>query len=197
MNLGFIGTGKITSSVITGICKSSIKYKKIIISSRNQKKSKELKKKFKRIYIEKSNQKIIDNSNWIFLAVTPTIGKKIISKLKFRANQTIISFISTINIGQLRKMIKVKSSIVRAIPLPPISLKKGPVPICPPNKKVKNFFDQIGSTIEIKNEKLSINFWSTSGMMAIYYEILSIMSNWLVAKGVKKLMLKNILPHFF
>ena len=111
MNLGFIGTGKITSSVITGICKSPIKYKKIIISSRNQKKSKELKKKFKRIYIEKSNQKIIDNSNWIFLAVTPTIGKKIISKLKFRANQTIISFISTINIAQLRKMIKVKSSI--------------------------------------------------------------------------------------
>ena len=197
MNLGFIGTGKITSSVITGICKSSIKYKKIIISSRNQKKSKELKKKFKRIYIEKSNQKIIDNSNWIFLAVTPTIGKKIISKLKFRANQTIISFISTINIAQLRKMIKVKSSIVRAIPLPPISLKKGPVPICPPNKKVKNFFDQIGSTIEIKNEKLSINFWSTSGMMATYYEILRIMSNWLVAKGVKKIDAQKYITSLF
>ena len=36
-------------------------------------------------------------------------------------------------------MIKVKADIVRAIPLPPVSLKKGPVPICPPNKKVKNF----------------------------------------------------------
>ena len=36
-------------------------------------------------------------------------------------------------------MIKTKVDIVRAIPLPPISLKKGPVPICPPNKKVKNF----------------------------------------------------------
>ena len=29
MNLGFIGTGKIASSVITGICKSQIKFKKI------------------------------------------------------------------------------------------------------------------------------------------------------------------------
>ena len=186
MNLGFIGTGKITSSVITGICKSPIKYKKIIISSRNQKKSKELKKKFKRIYIEKSNQKIIDNSNWIFLAVTPTVGKKIINELKFRNNQTIISFISTINISQLKQMIKVKSSIVRAIPLPPISLKKGPVPICPPNKKVKNFFNKIGTTVEIKNEKLSINFWSTSGMMASYYELLKVMSGWLVKRGIKR-----------
>jgi pyrroline-5-carboxylate reductase len=84
-------------------------------------------------------------------------------------------------------MIKVKADIVRAIPLPPISLKKGPVPICPPNKKVKKFFDKIGSTIEIKNEKLSINFWSTSGMMAFYYQMLKVMSGWLIKKGVNKL----------
>ena len=37
MKLGFIGTGKIASSVITGICGSSIKYSKISISSRNSK----------------------------------------------------------------------------------------------------------------------------------------------------------------
>ena len=186
MNLGFIGTGKITSSVIIGIVKSSIKYEKIFVSERNKKISKELKKKFKKIYIEKDNQKIIDKSNWIFLAITPKVGEKIIKNLKFRSSQKIVSFISTITIPELKKMIKVKADIVRAIPLPPISLKKGPVPICPPNKKVKNFFNKIGSTVEIKNEKLSINFWSISGMMASYYEILNIMSDWLVKKGVKR-----------
>ena len=187
MKLGFIGTGKIASSVITGICGSSIKYSKIFISSRNSKIAKGLKKKFKKISIEKDNQKIIDNSNWIFLAVTPTVGKKIIKSLKFRSSQTVVSFISTITIPELKKMIGVKSDIVRAIPLPPISLKKGPVPICPPNRKVKNFFDKIGSTVEIKNEKLSINFWSTSGMMASYYEMLKVMSDWLVKRGIKRL----------
>ncbi len=186
MNLGFIGTGKISSSVIIGIHKSKIKFKKIYISSRNKKISKKLSNKFKRIVIEKDNQKIIDKSNWIFLAVTPKVGEKIIKNLKFKSNQTIISFISTITIPELKKMIKVRSSIVRAIPLPPISLKKGPVPICPPNKKVKNFFDKIGSTVEIKNEKLSINFWSTSGMMASYYELLKVMSEWLVKRGIKR-----------
>ena len=186
MKLGFIGTGKISSSVITGICNSSIKYNKIIISSRNNKISKRLKKKFKKIYIEKDNQKIIDNCNWIFLSVTPSVGEIIIKELKFKPTQTIISFISTINLSQLRKAIKVKAKIVRAIPLPPISLKKGPVPICPPNKKVKDFFNQLGTTVEIKNEKSSINFWSTSGMMAPFYEVLRIMSDWLVKKGVKR-----------
>ena len=116
-----------------------------------------------------------------------TYGRgKIIKKLKFKSNQTVVSFISTITIPELKKMIKTKVDIVRAIPLPPISLKKGPVPICPPNKKVKNFFDKIGSTVEIKNEKLSINFWSTSGMMASYYELLKVMSGWLVKRGIKR-----------
>ena len=186
MKLGFIGTGKIASSVITGICKSKIRFKKIIISRRNILISKKLKKKFKKVSIAKNNQEIINSCNWIFLSITPAVGKKIIKELKFRSNQTIISFISTTTLAQLRKDIKVKAKIVRAIPLPPISLKKGPVPICPPNKKVKEFFNKIGTTIEVQNEKSSINFWSISGMMASYYEILRVMIDWLVIKGVKR-----------
>jgi pyrroline-5-carboxylate reductase len=186
MNLGFIGTGKIASSVITGICKSKIKYKKIIISQRNKKTAQTLKKKFKKIIISKDNQEIIDKCDWIFLSVTPIVGEEIIKDLKFKSNQTIISFISTITLSQLKKVIKVKANILRAIPLPPISLKKGPVPICPPNLKVKKFFNQLGTTVEIKNEKSSINFWSTSGMMAPFYELLRVMADWLVKRGVKR-----------
>ena len=186
MNLGFIGTGKIASSVITGISKSKISFKRIIISPRNKVIANDLRKKFKKIIIAKNNQQIVDQCDWIFLSVTPTVGEKIIKDLKFKSKQTIISFISTITLAQLKKAIKVKAKIVRAIPLPPISLKKGPVPICQQNKKVKNFFNKLGTTVEINDEKSSINFWSTSGMMAPFYELLRVMSDWLVKKGVKR-----------
>jgi pyrroline-5-carboxylate reductase len=186
MNLGFIGTGKIASSVITGISKSKISFKRIIISPRNKVIANDLRKKFKKIIVAKNNQQIVDQCDWIFLSVTPTVGEKIIKDLKFKSKQTIISFISTITLAQLKKAIKVKAKIVRAIPLPPISLKKGPVPICPPNKKVKTFFNKLGTTVEINDEKLSINFWSTSGMMAPFYELLRVMSDWLVKKGIKR-----------
>tara|TARA_B110001452_G_scaffold128713_1_gene106950 strand:+ start:1277 stop:2044 length:768 start_codon:yes stop_codon:yes gene_type:complete len=186
MKLGFIGTGKIASSVIEGICKSKISFNRIIISPRNNQIAKRIKKKFKKIIIAKNNQEIVNTCNWVFLSVTPNVGKKIIKDLNFKSNQTIISFISTITLTQLKKIIRVKANIIRAIPLPPISLKKGPVPICPPNKKVKDFFNHIGTTVEIKNEKSSINFWSTSGMMAPFYELLRVMINWLVKRGVKR-----------
>ena len=186
MKLGFIGTGKIASSVITGICKSKIKFNKILVSPRNKKVAQNLNKKFKKVTIAKNNQQIVDNCNWVFLSVTPSVGEKIIKNLKFKSNQTIISFISTITLARLKKDIKVRAQIVRAIPLPPISLKKGPVPICPPNRKVKEFFNHLGTTVEIKNEKSSINFWSTSGMMAPFYELLRVMTDWLVKRGVKR-----------
>ena len=186
MKLGFIGTGRIASSVIKGICSSKISYTKILISPRNKTIAQDLKKKFKKVDIAKNNQEIVDNCKWVFLSITPTVGQKIIKELKFKSTQTIISFISTITLTELKKAIKVKAKIVRAIPLPPISLKKGPVPIFPPNAKVKNFFNKVGTTVEIKNEKSSINFWTTSGMMAPFYELLRVMTDWLVKRGVRR-----------
>ena len=186
MKIGFIGTGQITKAVVTGILSSRLKVNKIYLSARNKKISKFLKSKSKKISIIKNNQEIINKSNWIFLAVTPKVGQKILHKYHYKSNQTIISFISTIKMKQLKKIVKVKASIVRAIPLPPISLRKGPVPIFPPNKKVKNFFNQLGTTVEIKKENSSLNFWSTSGMMAPFYEMLNQMSIWLVKRGINR-----------
>ena len=186
MKLGFIGTGKIASSVITGICTSKISFQKIIVSPRNRNISQKLKKRFRKVYIAKNNQEVVDKCNWIFLSVTPKVGKKILPKLNYRSNQKIISFIATIELNQLKKMVNKKAKIVRAIPLPFISLKKGPVPIYPPDKQVKKFFNKIGTTVEIRNEKVSKNFWATSGMMAPFYEMLKVLSDWLVKKGIKR-----------
>jgi len=186
MKLGFIGTGQISKAVINGILKSNIKYSKIYISKRNLKISSELSKKNKKIIVIKDNQEILNKSNWVFLGVTPTVGNKILKNLKFKSSHTIINFISTIGTSQLKKYIKVKSKIVRALPLPPIALRKGPVPICPANKKVKIFFNHLGTAVEVSDEKLFTNFWCMTAMMAPYYEMLNTLSKWLSNKGLKK-----------
>ena len=186
MNLGFIGTGEITKAVVLGILNSKIKFKNIYVSKRNQKNSNFLKNKSGKINIISNNQKIVNKSDWIFLAITPSVGRKILKDLNFKQNQTIISFISTIKLSELKKIIKIKNNIIRAIPLPPISLMKGPVPLYPSNRQVRDFFNKIGDSLEIKNEKLSLNLWATSSLMAPYYELLLEVSRWLQKKGFKK-----------
>ena len=66
MKLGFIGTGKITSSVVTGICRSNLSFDKIILSSRSRTVAQKLKKKFRKISIARNNQDILNSCNWVF-----------------------------------------------------------------------------------------------------------------------------------
>ena len=196
MILGFIGTGKISSSIILGIFKSKLKVRRIYISSRNRSIAKKLAKKFGRVKILKDNQQIINKSSIIILGITPNVGSKILSKLKFSNNKKIISLISTINLANLKKLTKNKN-IVRATPLPPIEIKKGPIVICPPNKTAKNLFKHLGEVIEIRNEKLSNKFWATASIMAAYYEILNTSTNWLIRKGINKNLAQNYIAELF
>ena len=185
MNLGFIGTGKISSSIIYGIFSSKLKIKRIYISSRNRNIAKKLTNKFRSVRIIKDNQEIINKSSTVILALTPNVGIKIIPKLKFPKNKKIVSLISTIKLKKLKKITKNKN-ITRVIPLPPIEIRKGPIIICPPNKNAKNLFKHLGEVIEIKNEKLSYKFWSTASIMASFYELLNVTSGWLIRKKIKK-----------
>ena len=196
MNLGFIGTGKISSSIIYGIFKSKLKINKIYISSRNKNIAKRLEKRFSSVKIIKDNQDIINKSSTVILALTPIVGNKILPKLKFAKNKNIISLISTIKLDKLRKITKNKN-VVRAIPLPPIEINKGPVVICPPDKSAKNFFKHLGTVIEVRDEKISYNFWSTSSIMAAYYELLNVSAGWLVKKGVNKNIANKYISELF
>ena len=53
--------------------------------------------------IAKNNQEIVDRCDWVFLSITPTVGQKIIKDLKFKPNQIVVSFISTINLETTKK----------------------------------------------------------------------------------------------
>ena len=196
MILGFIGTGKISSSIIYGIFNSKLKVKRIYISSRNRNIAKKLTKKFRQVKILEDNQEIINKSSTIILGVTPNVGNKILSKLIFSKNKKIISLISTINLDKLKKITKNKN-IVRVTPLPPIEINKGPIIICPPNKNAKNLFRHLGTVVEIRNERLSYNFWSTASIMAAFYEILNVSSSWLIKKGIKKNIANNYIAELF
>ena len=196
MILGFIGTGKISSSIIFGIFKSKLKVKRIYISSRNRNIAKKLAQKSRKIKVLKDNQEIVNKSSVIILGITPNVGNKILKKLKFKKNKRIISLISTINLDKLKNLTKNKN-IVRATPLPPIEIKKGPIVIYPPNKFVKNLFNHLGEVIEIRNEKLSNKFWATASIMAAYYEILDVSSNWLTKKGINKTVANNYIAALF
>ena len=196
MNLGFIGTGKIASSIINGIFRSKLKISKIYISSRNRNIAKKLSKRFVKVQICANNQDIINCSSVIILSVTPQVGSKILKNLNFKKNKTIISLISTIKLEHLKRITGNKN-ICKAIPLPFIENKFGPIIVSPRNRTANKIFSKLGFVIEINDENMSFNFWATSSMMAAYYEILNSTTNWLIKRGIKQKIATNYTAELF
>ena len=186
MNIGFIGTGTITTSVIQGLFRSKLKVKQILISERSIKNSRALSKQFKKVKVLKNNQDIIDGSSWVFIAVVPKIAKTILKDLTFKKNQTVISFVSTANMDYLKKTVYPATTIVKAAPLPTIAHKLGPIILFPNHKKVTNFFNHLGRSIIAKNEKENNHLWTIAASMATYFEFCHTLESWLVKRKVNQ-----------
>ena len=197
MKLGFVGVGKIATSVIEGIFKAKINVKEIILSPKNRKNSKFLQNKFKKIKIAKNNQEVLDKSNWVVLSVTPKIGKQILKNLKFKKNHIILNFMSTIHNSELKKIIFPAKQIFKIAPLPMIKYNLGPIIIYPKNKMIENFFSRLGKVIATNNEKENKKLWVMTSFMATYLEIFNTAHKWFVKKGVNQNKSKEYINHLF
>ena len=67
MKLGFIGTGIITTSVVTGFCESGMENLQIVVSPRNKERAQMLHEKYPEIVsVAADNQEVVDRSDWVF-----------------------------------------------------------------------------------------------------------------------------------
>ena len=76
MRLGFVGTGTITTALVTGLCTAARPPERILVSPRNAEKAAALAEAFPRVAVAKDNQAVIDGSDWVFRAVLPRIARE-------------------------------------------------------------------------------------------------------------------------
>ena len=182
MKLGFIGTGTIATSVIEGLLKSKVKIGQINITTRTKKNSLKLRKKSKKIKVYSENQDIIDKSSIIFVGLLPKVAIKELKICQFKKSQVIVSFVSTLNIKNLKTLCSPAKVIIKAAPLPMASDGLSPTIIFPNHKLIKNLFELIGSVVVAKNENQNNHLWVMSSFMATYASIIN---------SLKKYLLKN------
>jgi len=197
MKIGFIGTGRIATAIIQGMYLKKIQTNKILISARNKKNSFFLKRKYKKISILRDNQDILHHSDVIFLTTTPKVGKKILSKLQFKKNQTVFNLMSTIHNSELKKMIGKVKKIIKVAPLPMIEHGIGPIIIYPKDKFAENFFSKLGEVFCSSNEELNKKLWVMTSLMATYLEIYKTNVDWLKKKGISENIGRKYLSNLF
>jgi hypothetical protein len=90
MQLGFIGTGEITSSIVTGLSSSGVAAHAIWLSPRNSAIANALADRFRGISVASGNQEVLDHSYTIVIAVRPSAARGVLSELRFRPDHQVI-----------------------------------------------------------------------------------------------------------
>ena len=90
MKLGFIGTGIITTSVVTGFCESGMENLQIVVSPRNKERAQMLHEKYPEIVsVAADNQEVVDRSDWVFAALLPKAAEDILKTASYRTGEEV------------------------------------------------------------------------------------------------------------
>jgi pyrroline-5-carboxylate reductase len=183
VSLGFIGAGAITDAVVQGLHAANNAGHEIHLSPRSEARSRALAARYERVVREDSNAAVVAKSDIVFLAVRPQQMPELVG-LRFRAEQTVVSFLAGTPIDQLRPFVAPAARLVRVVPLPCIGLRQGPILMMPSDPTVEALFDKLGDLIVLTDEA---NFASVSvitGLMSSHFELQNVVLYWLKTQKV-------------
>ena len=185
MKLGFLGIGRIATSVIKGLCTSEIKNITIAVSPRNETSSVALENAFPEVSRMESNQQVLDNSEIVFIALPPASAKNILSELNFRSTHKVVSFIPFLKHEELSELVSPAIEISRAIPLPTVEKHNCPIPVFNADLTILKILESLGEPLPVESETELHTLWTLTGLIAPFYDLCETLSNWTQAKGIK------------
>lgn len=184
MRLGFVGTGAITTAIVTGLNTAGTGSDTILVSPRNAETAAALAAKFPSVTAAASNQAVLDGSDVVMLAVRPQIASEVLSELTFRADHHVISLMAIMPLEQVRAMVDPAQTVTRAVPLPLVADRCGPTPIFPPDQVAASIFNRLGTAIEATSADQFSTFSAATATMAPYFTFAEEIAAWLTRHGV-------------
>ncbi len=191
MRLGFIGTGNITTAIVTGLCTCDPPAAATIwVSPRNKDKADALAARWSAVQVGDTNQAVVDRADMVFLAILPQQKEEILTNLHFRKEHVIIHLLAGTQVEEIRPLVKPADRIVRAIPLPCTAIHAGPVVVYPDRgeavSQVCDLFNRLGTVITQAKEDHLETLAVITSLMAPYYALVEAVTAWGTAQGIDR-----------
>ena len=197
MQLGFIGTGEITSSIVTGLSLFGAKPHSIRLSPRNPAIARELADRFKGISIASSNQEVLNHSDTVVIAVRPPVARTVLSEMRFRPDHQVISLVSALSLRSLSELVVPAVRIARAVPLPSAAKRLSPTAVCPPDPVAVELFAAVGTVFPVERENEFDAICATTATIASYFAFNETIASWLQQQGVPASQAKDYVARLF
>jgi pyrroline-5-carboxylate reductase len=197
MNLGFVGTGAITSAMVTGLSSDGAPRHAIHVSPRNSVIAADLAHRFPSVSIAASNQDVLDRSEMVVLAVRPQIAPEVIAELRFRPDHRVVSLVSGLSLQRASGLSAPAAKVTRAVPLPSVAARRGPTVIYPADPAVADLFAALGTAFEVAEEAEFEAFCAATATMASYFAFADTIAAWLVDHGIPPSQARDYMARVF
>jgi pyrroline-5-carboxylate reductase len=197
MKLGFIGTGEITSAIVTGLSSGDAQRHSIRLSPRNGKIATELAHRFRGVSVASSNQDVLDSCDTAVIAVRPPVARNTLSELRFRPDHCVISVVSALSLRRVSDLVAPATRIARAVPLPSTAKRVGPTAIYPADQLVEVFFAELGTVFPVETESEFEAMCSATATIASFYAYIDEIASWLSRNSIPQKIARDYVARIF
>jgi pyrroline-5-carboxylate reductase len=195
--LGFLGTGAITSAMVTGLKASGEETRAILLSPRNATVATALANHFDNVSVAASNQEVVEECETIVIAVRPQIAPEVLAALRFPARANVISLVSGLPVRRLAELTAPATRISRAVPLPSAARGMSPTAIYPRDPEVVELFARLGAPIAVEEEERFDSLCVITATMAAYFAFAGASASWLTRHGVDPQQARDYVAHIY
>jgi len=184
--IGFIGTGAITSALVTGLCgRAPQNPYPIVVSPEYADKAAALKKKYPdRVMVAQSLQEVADRSDWLVLAVWPESGEEVCRGIRFKPEHKVINLLTDKTLPQVRSWIGETAVLLHMVPMTFNAFCDGPIVLCPPQEEASEIFGNIGKIIQVEERYHAAVFATITACATSFFSILDALIEWARSEGV-------------
>ena len=186
MMLGFVGTGTLSSAVVSGLVGVHGAAHDIVVSPRSEETSRRLATQHDNVRRAGSNDDVVAASDIVFIGVRPQHLDAALGDLTFKPHQTVVSFVAGADIERIEGLCRPAGRIVRVTPLPMIANRKGPIVIYPEAPDVEALFSGLGTVIVAESARQVATLGCAGGLMATYFEMALTAVSWMEGESVPK-----------
>jgi pyrroline-5-carboxylate reductase len=196
--IGFIGTGVLASSIVTGICSSpELGNMRVVVSPRNSVVAGRLAALYKNLAVAGSNQEALDSCEWAVISVVPAAAEQTVRELSFRPDHTVISVVATKRLDEMRSWMPKVSRLFRMVPMPFISHRVGPITLYPADADIEEFFGRLGRVFVMETESQVELTNAITSVTNATYTVISNVVDWGEKNGLPEEVSRNYTIAYF
>ena len=183
---GVLGVGSIASAIVTGLCDGAADPPDVVLSPRNAERAAALAARLPSVRVATSNQAMVDASDVVVLCVLPDHATEVLSDLRFRAGQSVVSAMAGVHLARLTELVAPAQDVARSMPVRSVAHRQSVTPVHPVTQAATDLFSRLGGSMGVTDELAFESVAAASATVAAYFRYLGTIADWLCSQGIEQ-----------